>query len=102
MKKRKKISQEDESIKKLSLMIEAQGYSIRREKLSRGPSFRVKSGGCFYSGDKVIFIDKNLPEDQQITMLLNFILDLNININEDDLEGLSPTSKELLMSRLVA
>ncbi len=42
---------------------------IRREKLTRGPSFKVRSGRCSLSGKRLVFLDRRLPVEVQLQML---------------------------------
>lgn len=49
--------------------LSSSGLIVRREKLTRGPSFKVKSGLCSLSGKKIVFLDRRLPVDQQLQML---------------------------------
>ena len=100
--KKKRNSTDQESIKQMSEAIEATGYTVRREKLSRGSAYRVKSAGCLFSGDKVLFVDKNLPEDQQVSVLLNYLVELNIELSEESLALLSPANQDFLKSRKAA
>jgi hypothetical protein len=57
-------------IRKLVKDSSSLGLVVRREKLTQGPSFRVKSGKCFLTGKRTVFIDKRLPPDQQLTLLI--------------------------------
>lgn len=45
------------------------GLEVRREKLTRGPSFKVKSGRCELSGKDFMFLDQRLPLEIQLQML---------------------------------
>ncbi len=100
--KKRRISNEEQSIRRLSQVIEDTGINVRREKLSRGLAYRVRSAGCLFSGDKTVFVDKNLPEDQQVSILLNYLVDLEINLNEEDLSLLSPANQDFVKSRIAA
>ena len=46
-----------------------EGVIVRREKLTRGPSFKVQSGTCNLSGKRTVFVDKRLPVEQQLQTL---------------------------------
>ena len=52
------------------------GLSVRREPLSRGHAFRVKSGHCVFQGSKLVFLDKRLPPERQIGILSELVKDL--------------------------
>ncbi len=97
MKKKSKKDQEIENqLKTLSGVFENRGISIRREKLSRGSAFRVKSGNCLLSGDKVIFIDRRMPIDQQLSVMFDYIVELKIQPTEEELENLPTKIKDVL------
>jgi CRISPR/Cas system Type II protein with McrA/HNH and RuvC-like nuclease domain len=67
--KEKQIEQE---INALADVLSQRGLKVRREQLVRGRSYRVKSGECMYSGESVIFIDKRLPLEQQLSVLKEY------------------------------
>jgi len=95
-KKSKKERELESQLKQLKTIIEEKGFSVRREMLSRGPAFRVKSGGCHFSGNNVIFVDKRLPLDQQLTVLTDYMLELGLEVSEEDASGLPDSLIELL------
>jgi len=86
----------------MSEVIEATGVTVRREKLSRGPAYKVRSAGCQFLGDNVIFVDKGLPEDQQVAVMLNYLIELDVSLAEEDLALLSPANQDFLRSRKAA
>jgi hypothetical protein len=59
----------EQKIRKIISRSSELGISVRREKLTRGPSFRVKSGNCTLTGKALIFIDRRLPLEQQLSLL---------------------------------
>lgn len=59
----------EQKIRKIINESSSSDILVRREKLTRGSSFRVKSGKCQLTGKKLIFIDKRLPIEQQLSML---------------------------------
>ena len=83
----------------MSALIEEAGFTVRREKLSRGPAYKVRSAGCLFSGDKVLFVDRNLPEDQQVGLLINYLLELGLTPSEELLSLLSPANQDMLKSQ---
>ena len=80
-------------------MFAKQGVFIRREKLARGSAFRVKSGDCVLSGENMLFLDKALPVKQQLTMLIDWVMDKNLELAEEDLALLPKGTQELLTAR---
>lgn len=59
----------ERQIKSLVSQLAERGVSVRRELLARGAAFRVKSGQCYLAGEKLLFVDKRLPPDQQLNLL---------------------------------
>ena len=89
--------QEDErQVRKLVQVLGNRGIVVRRENLSRGSSFRVKSGGCLFSGENIIFLDRRLPVSQQISVLVDHMLDLEVQLLPEESEGLSRQTLTLL------
>ena len=68
---------DDTNLKLLIESLKNLGWVVRREKLTRGPSFKVKSGFCKLFGAKVVFIDRQLPVQQQQAFLEEFLAELN-------------------------
>lgn len=74
--KKKKSKKELELESKIVLLkkeFEDQGFTVRREKLARGTAFRVKSGGCLLIDQKVVFVDRRLPLEQQYGVLREYV-----------------------------
>lgn len=75
---------EKESVLKgLGAILEGAGFSVRREKLKRGPGWRVVSGTCRAldrdsTPRRFIFVDRALSQDDQISFLLGRITELNL------------------------
>lgn len=67
---------DDTNLKLLIASLKERGWVVRREKLTRGPSYKVKSGFCKLFGVKVVFIDRQLPVSQQQAFLEEFLAEL--------------------------
>lgn len=93
--------EEELQVKKLVELFNRRGWSVRREKLSRGSSFRVKSGNCLFSGQNLVFVDRRLPVQQQLSVLIDYALELDFKIAEDELAELSKPIAALLLSQPV-
>lgn len=93
--------QDDSQLRVLGRILERHGVVIRRENLSRGSSFRVRSGDCMLSGSKHLFVDKRLPVQQQISLLVDYLLDSQCSITADELVRFS-TPVQALLARTVA
>jgi len=65
----------ESKLKEISKKLVENGIMVRRENLTRGPSFRVRSGRCFVApkGDEnrkdCLFIDKRLSIQQQLEII---------------------------------
>ena len=97
-KKTKTVSQkqDEEQIRNLSRSLQELGVTVRREKLTRGHSFRVKSGGCYLSDQQTLFVDKNLHIAHQLSVLIDFIVERKIEIPQDVIDDMSPQVRSLL------
>ena len=79
----------ERSFRELSRFFTKRGVAVRRENLPRGHSFRAKSGNCELSGRNLIFVDKRLPIQQQLSVLSDYLLDLNLEITKEEISSLS-------------
>lgn len=105
MAKRKKRSKTEEvvvttedlqQIRLLANMIERNGFQVRRENLTRGHSYRVKSGDCVFSGSNIVFVDRRLPGKQQISLLVDFLVDQKLPLSTEDLSSVSEHTRSIL------
>ena len=94
--KSKRELQEERELSSLMDILRHRGIAVRREKLSRGHSYRVKSGDCVFSGENLIFVDKRLPLEQQQSVIVDYLIERRIAPNDDELEQLSTRTKHLL------
>lgn len=53
----------------LSRQLTTRGVVVRREKLRQGPGWKVLSGSCRLNRDRLLFIDKSLPLQEQVDLL---------------------------------
>lgn len=75
-KKAKLISRDPQKEKKFKDLVDklaTQGLEVRREKLKQGFGFKVVSGSCELNGQKIIFIDQRMTQDDQLTFLSQFL-----------------------------
>lgn len=102
---RKKTVQEkrdEQELRSLVRIFAARGVTVRQENLSRGSSFRVKSGNCVFAGKDVIFLDRRLPLSQQISLLTDVLLEAQLELNEDELATLPPSAQALWNAKRAA
>ena len=96
---RSKEDQECENqIRLLVKTLKGLNHEVRREKLARGDSFRVKSGTCQFSGRRLLFIDSRLPLKQQITVIIDYILDHEVMLDEQII-SLLPKQTQAILAR---
>ena len=89
---------EERDLRLLLKALERRGVSVRREKLARGPSFRVKSGQCEVYGESVFFLDRALAPSQQLSLALDYLVESGIQLSSEELTELR--SKTLLNANL--
>ena len=107
MAKTKKVEKElgkeiEKEIQSLSKIIESKGIKVRREKLSRGHNFKVRSGNCVLTGQDHVFLDKRLPKEQQMLLLFEILSQKELKITPEDASILSDKTKSLLDKSLLA
>lgn len=93
----KKDYQKEHVFKELSALLGQSGVSVRREKLKQGLGWKVISGSCRAQGDSFLFIDRRLPQDEQIAFLLSKLASLKIQIPESALSQLPDFVKNQAM-----
>lgn len=59
----------ESKIRSIIKQLATNGLEIRRENLTRGPNFKVKSGKCDLGGKPMVFLDRRLPLETQLQML---------------------------------
>jgi len=67
------------AIAALKKLIKDAGLDLRHEKLAAGRSWRTRSAGCSLGGEPVLFVDKNLPEEKQVAILIDYVADLKLD-----------------------
>ena len=85
----------DSNIRKLQKIVQKNGIEVRRENLTRGLAFKVKSGVCQFSGKPLLFIDKRLSNEQQASVLVDYLLDLKLEVKDPDIDELPATITRL-------
>lgn len=95
---------EKESIlRALSAVFEEAGYVVRREHLKRGPGWRVVSGTCRAADAgstlrTLVFVDRALPQDEQITFLLQRMAELQIHVDPARFEAFPDRIREQMVA----
>lgn len=63
-------------------MLEKAGYQVRREKLKQGHGWKTASGSCRFQEDRLIFVDRKNPLDEQLLFLLSVASKLNLECDK--------------------
>lgn len=85
----------------LSAILKAGGYVVRREKLKQGPGWRVVSGVCTQSDQKLIFVESRMTQDDQISFLIGQILSFGVQASPETLTKLPETIQHQLKGETV-
>lgn len=97
--KTQKERQDELQLRRLCEVFQRRGVQVRREKLSRGRAFRVKSGDCTLENDNLVFVDRRLPQQQQLSVLVDYIFDYGFELDEEELQAFSSRTCALIASR---
>jgi len=93
IRKKKKIStynpQSDKIINELANVLTNAGYEVRREKLKQGYGWKVLSGACQLEQKELIFVDRKLPQEEQISFLIGKMLALQVPVKRSDIPSVS-------------
>ena len=74
--------------KSLSAILLRAGYEVRREELKQGHGWKASSGACRSLEQALIFVDRRLTQDEQISFLIGRILDSNIELTDAEIADL--------------
>ena len=94
--KTKKEKADEQELRRLIELLAGRNLVVRREKLARGYSYRVKSGDCVLSGENLVFVDKRLPLEQQLSVIIDYLMSYRIVLDDTELEQLSRKTQSLL------
>ncbi len=97
-----KLPSDESLIRALDRAFSRAGIEVRREKLVRGSAFRAKSGNCWASGQRILFVDRRLAPDQQLSILVDYLIQLRIELSPQELKIFPTSIKELIASRALA
>lgn len=73
----------EKEVRKFIKCFKEQGFLVKREKLSRGLSYRVKSGSCTVVNDEVFYLDKRLDSEQQLGLLVDLARAKKITLDQE-------------------
>ena len=88
--------QKEGVFKGLVNILQKAGVEVRREELKRGHGWKVSSGACRLQEARKVFVDRMLPQDDQISFLIDQILELNISPLKEDINELPDVVKNQL------
>lgn len=75
-------------IAELENAVEAIGIRVRRERLMREVGYHARSGLCRVGGEEVLFLDHDLPPDDEIELLAVVLADRDLSAVEMSPEAL--------------
>lgn len=90
--------QKDSIFKQLAAITNAHGSVVRREELKQGHGWKVASGTCRLDQQKLIFVDRKLPQDEQITFLIQRMTAAGIRPNDEQMSQLPEKVREMLVA----
>lgn len=89
------MSRRDEALcEELKEVARRLGLQVREEILLREVGYRVRSGLCRVRGEDVIFLDRNLPPDERVQVLIDGLAGRDV-----ETVYLSPALRRLLERR---
>ena len=89
--------QKEAAIRELSAVLVGAGYEVRREQLKQGYGWKVLSGSCTYREQRLVFLDRRLSQEDQISFLLGKILGLQISVQREQVPSLGDRTFAMLM-----
>ena len=84
--------------KGLSAMFADNGMKVRREELKRGPGWSVSNGSCRKMEERLVFVDRRSPIDDQIAFLVQAFIGAGLTVREESLQEFSEETKNSLLS----
>jgi|GEM_PF-6064256 len=63
----------ENTVKELCRRLEKIGYRVRRERLKQGPGWKAVSGKCRLGEERMIFVDRKSPLDDQLLFLQGLV-----------------------------
>jgi len=87
----------DKVFKALASLLEVKGFKVRREELKAGPGWRASSGSCRAKTDKLIFVERRLPQDEQLNFLTSTALDCKVVFLAEELSSLPEATRNMLL-----
>jgi len=89
------VSRRDEALcEELKEVARRLGLQVREEILLREVGYRVRSGLCRVRGEDVIFLDRNLPPEERVQVLVDGLAGRDV-----EMVYLSPALRRLLERR---
>ncbi len=58
-------------------------YVVRREDLKRGFGWKVVSGACRLNEDRIIFVDRRMTQEDQVSFLTAKIVSLGLRVKPE-------------------
>ena len=84
--------------KELADIAVSKGFTVKRENLKQGIGWKVMSGYCRFKEDRLIYVDRKLPQTDQISFLFNKCISLGVRPDSEQLASLSEETRNLFSS----
>lgn len=81
--------EKEKKFKELVSLLATQGYTVRREKLKQGHGWKVVSGSCMALGQKLVFVDQRMTQDDQLTFLRSIAETVGVTLESAAPEAIS-------------
>ena len=85
-----------EVVKQLTAALGDHGILVRREELKRGPGWRAVSGMCRAKEQRIVFLDRHLPHQEQVAFLTSKISELRLSLAPERMDQLPESVKHQL------
>lgn len=95
--RQEKDPKKEQLFRRLSEILKCVGVEVRREELKSGYGWRAVSGACRLNEQPLLFIDRKIPQDEQISLLLERLTLLADRITPDQLSDLPESIIQRLM-----
>ncbi len=86
----------EQDYRALARVLAKRGITVRRENLTCGVAYQARSGTCSLSGAQLVFVDRRLPIEQQISVLIDYCVDGKLTVGAEEVAQLAPQFRVLL------
>lgn len=73
--------------RELKAILQSKGVEVRREVLKQGLGWKAVSGSCRVDEKRLVFVDRRLPQDDQVEVLAEALRE--VSDSDDAVDGFS-------------